>query len=123
MPPKVKAQLKVPNAEKFKNNSVKVDDKGISSVVEGIKAKVAARPFDAAQVVKHILKAVESVGTPQAPAQKAALSGEVYNLDPGSDVAFYKKYAGFSPPPKKSCFSDRFQTLTVLQSSTQSTFT
>ncbi|KLO16550.1 hypothetical protein SCHPADRAFT_203889 [Schizopora paradoxa] len=86
MPPKVKAELRVPNGEKLKNTSVKVDDKGISSIVDGIKAKVAARPFDATQVVKHILKAVEDVKTPRA----AVLAGEVYNLDPGSDVAFYK---------------------------------
>ena len=34
-----------------------------------------------------LLKAVQDVKTPRA----AVLAGEVYNLDPGNDVAFYKK--------------------------------
>ncbi|KLO16549.1 hypothetical protein SCHPADRAFT_203775 [Schizopora paradoxa] len=86
MPPKVKGLLKEVDSEKLTDVSVKVDDKGVFPTAEGIEAEIAAQPFDSSEVVKHILKAVEDVKMPHAP----ALAGEVFNLDPGNDVAFFK---------------------------------
>lgn len=84
--PKVKTGFEVPNG-KFRpvHTSSFAPPESATALAE-----TQVIPYDSAQVIDQIKKAIDAVT--QRPTQlQPRAAGEVYGLDPGADVAFYKK--------------------------------
>lgn len=86
MAPKVKTGFEVPNG-KFRPATHR--NPPWEDIFE--LAKMNDVPYDSAQVVNQIKKAIDALNCPTPGHAQQRAAGEVYGLDPGADVAFYKK--------------------------------